>query len=78
VPVTTSEGSLPEVVGDVGMYAPLDDIPAIASAIQTALGSNLGIHARERIIEHFPISRRRDFLHSMIARLMEDSSGHSS
>lgn len=60
VPVVTSRGALPEVVGNTGFYAPYGDPEQLAFIIQQALNSDQdrGLRARQRIIEKFPLKNR--------------------
>lgn len=70
IPVVTRAGSLPEVVGDAGVYAesnsPLDISKAIAEAL--AMDESARLKARERILTLFPVERRRQALHELITR----------
>jgi len=70
VPVTTREGAMPEVVGDVGFLAPLGDVAGTATAIQAALASNRGSAARARIVTHFPLAGRRKRLLAIVEGLL--------
>ncbi|NBB72312.1 MAG: glycosyltransferase [Bacteroidetes bacterium] len=60
-PVVTRRGALPEVVGDAGWYVPYGDPDATARAIREALDAPAAASraARRRIMERFPLSRRR-------------------
>lgn len=64
IPVTTRRGALPEVAGDTGYYVPYGDPRATASAIAEAASATMEQResARRRIIELFPLSKRRDRL----------------
>ncbi len=62
VPVVTDRGALPEVVGDVGFYAPYGDRRATVEAIEKALEQSDGKGSRERIVSTFPLQRRADRL----------------
>ena len=64
VPVVTRRGALPEVVGDAGWYVPYGDPDATARAIREALDAPAAASraARRRIMERFPLSRRRQGL----------------
>jgi glycosyltransferase involved in cell wall biosynthesis len=54
VPVVTTRGGLPEVVGDCGFYVPYGDVEAAAEAIEKALSdTNLGKRARRRAVDMF-------------------------
>ena len=64
VPVTTSAGALPEVVGDTGVTIADATPHAVAEGVRVALGmgADAGQAARRRIREHFPYEKRRDGL----------------
>jgi glycosyltransferase involved in cell wall biosynthesis len=68
VPVVTTVAALPEVVGDSGVYVSESDPGVLAEGIRRALDApeDLGEKARERIIQQFPLSARREALLSMI------------
>ena len=67
VPVVTRAGSLPEVVGDAGVYIESPEPRAVADGIRCALAApELGQRARERIIREFPLERRREKLFGLI------------
>jgi glycosyltransferase involved in cell wall biosynthesis len=71
-PVVTRAGSLPEVVGDTGVYIPSQDPREIARGIQTALdrSAGAGLRARERVQELFTLDRRRAGLRQVIDGLL--------
>jgi glycosyltransferase involved in cell wall biosynthesis len=58
VPVVTDRGSLPEVAGEVGFYAPYGDAEQTAAQIERALASDRGPAARRYIQEQFPLDQR--------------------
>ncbi len=62
VPVVTSAGALPEVVGDTGVVIAEPTAEAVAAGVTRALeaGPEVGAAARARIREHFPYEMRRD------------------
>jgi len=60
VPVVTKAGAIPEVVGDVGYYVPYGDPQRTALAIRQALSSGRGPSARQRVVDRFPLARRRE------------------
>jgi glycosyltransferase involved in cell wall biosynthesis len=72
VPVVTNRGALPEVVGDTGFYVSPEDPEGIASQISVALKSDKGIEARQRIIDKFPITTRREALLRIVKGLIGD------
>ncbi len=60
VPVVTRAAALPEVVGDCGVYVQERAPEALARAIAEALQRpEMGPRARQRIIECFPLEKRR-------------------
>jgi len=67
-PVVSDRGSLPEVVGTAGVVVPYGDSTAAARAIRDALRMDGG-RARSRLVETFPLSRRRDQLLALLERL---------
>jgi glycosyltransferase involved in cell wall biosynthesis len=73
ISVVTNTTALPEVVGDAGFFVPFNDVAATTDAIRNALHSpELGIKARERIVEHFtPDTRERPLLTEIRALLAE-------
>lgn len=68
IPVITNRGSLPEVVGDIGIYVPYGDPKATANAILKAISlpDEVGIKCRERIKFLFPKERRERELINLI------------
>ena len=67
VPVVVNRAAMPEVVGNIGLYAPYNDPRGIAETIKEALGSDKGSMARERISKFFPLERRENkLLHALI------------
>jgi len=72
VPVVTERGSIPEVVGDTGLYVPLDDPAAAGEAIRRALESvgALGRDARERIVTRFPLAAREERIRAIMEELI--------
>jgi glycosyltransferase involved in cell wall biosynthesis len=60
-PVVTKHGSIPEVVGDWGIYVPYDDPVSTAAAIQEACqrSNELGPLARHRVLSLFPLDERK-------------------
>ncbi len=59
VPVVTRAGAIPEVAGDVGFYVPFGDSRATSRAVSDAFASSREGAARTRIVENFPLDRRR-------------------
>ena len=68
IPVVTKVGSLPEVVGDCGIYCASPEPSEVAKAIDIALNSSLLMReqARERILSQFPMEKRRKLLEEII------------
>ena len=62
VPVVTSAGALPEVVGDTGVVIDEPTPAAVADGVRRAfeLGRAAGLAARERVRTEFPYEMRRD------------------
>jgi glycosyltransferase involved in cell wall biosynthesis len=71
VPLVTRNGSLPEVVGDTGVYVPYGDPAATAEGITQALESDKGRMARQRIVKMFTIGRRQEALEKTITGLLD-------
>jgi len=71
IPVVTSCGAIPEVVGDTGYYVPYGNIEATAKTIRRALkdGEAKGEKARKRIEKEFPIEKREKKLIEIVMRL---------
>jgi glycosyltransferase involved in cell wall biosynthesis len=75
VPVVSSAGALPEVVGDAGIV--LDsEAPApeeLAEAIRRALAADQSDRerARRRVVERFPVSARGDALERVVEEALE-------
>ncbi len=71
VPVVTAHGALPEVVGNTGIVVANQDPEGLAAAIRGALRApEEGGKARRRILRNFPLSRRKDELARLLARLL--------
>ena len=70
VPVVTAAGAIPEVVGDTGIYVPIEDPAAAGEAIQEVIrdpnSDSMGRRARQRIVDLFPVSRRKEGLRAAI------------
>lgn len=64
IPVVTRAGSLPEVVGDAGVYVDSTDPAEIAAGVRRALELDRAARAaaRERIVTSFPLEARRQGL----------------
>ena len=72
IPVVTTAGALPEVVGDVGVQLDRPDPEAIADAVRAVVGAGRDERAgaRERIREHFPLDVRRAGLVAAVEELL--------
>jgi glycosyltransferase involved in cell wall biosynthesis len=72
IPVVTSVGALPEVVGNVGVRIEDGSPKAVAAGVARALelGPEERSRARERILEHFPVVARRRALHAAVEGLL--------
>ena len=76
VPVVTSRsGSVPEVVGDCGVYCDPNDVRDIADKTISVLSdpilqAELGKRGRVRIEEHFSYERRKAAIHKIIDSLL--------
>lgn len=68
VVIATRVGSLPEVMGDAGIFVADDAPQTIADAIQSALsaGDELGELARKRILTQFPLETRAQALYQVV------------
>ena len=61
VPVGTRHCGVPTAIGGTGFYAEFSDLQGTIKAIRQALASPENSHkARQRIIDNFPLSKRRD------------------
>jgi glycosyltransferase involved in cell wall biosynthesis len=67
-PVVSNRGALPEVVGDAGFVALYGDAAATAEAIGAALAQHraVGVQARRRVCEVYPLARRQQALLSAL------------
>ncbi len=75
VPVVTTAGALPEVVGDVGVQLDRPDPEAVADAVRSALGSEDGerTRARERVLRRFTLEGRRRGLDAAVEEALKRS-----
>lgn len=74
IPVITRSGSLPEVVGETGLYVESDDPQALAAAIRKALEApaSQGEAARVRVQTEFALAKRAGALYALLDALMAD------
>jgi glycosyltransferase involved in cell wall biosynthesis len=72
IPVVTRAGSLPEVVGEVGIYVSLNSAEAVAEGVRQALalGGEVRQQARDRILARFPLENRKHALWGFIESLL--------
>jgi glycosyltransferase involved in cell wall biosynthesis len=72
VPVVSRRAALPEVVGDCGVYVDNLTPEALANGILQALtfGPEWGKRARQRVVELFPLEKRRAGLLAAINEVM--------
>lgn len=71
VTVVTSNGAIPEVVGDTGIYVAYADPMGTAQGIEQALSSDKGRAGRQRIEKMFAIGRRQEALLTTITDLLD-------
>ncbi|MGQ9631103.1 MAG: glycosyltransferase family 4 protein [bacterium] len=73
IPVVTDRYSLPEVVGDTGIFVPYGDPEKTAEGIRTALGmgDSAGEAAQERIVSMFSLEKRQEELLRAIDELFD-------
>jgi len=73
IPVVTRKGSLPEVVGDAGIYTNSNNPREIAEAIRQGLAMDSAKRnkAREHIITNFSLERRKKQLFSLISQFLQ-------
>jgi glycosyltransferase involved in cell wall biosynthesis len=71
VPVVTSAGALPEVVGDTGVLLADGSPEAVAGGVREALKLDTGQDARRRVLERFSVEQRRDGLFALLDELLE-------
>jgi glycosyltransferase involved in cell wall biosynthesis len=75
IPVTTTAGALPEVVGDVGVQVDSQDPAELAAAIRRALESpgDDRATARERVLRCYPLEVRREGVQRLVAESLGGS-----
>lgn len=75
IPVVSRVGALPEVVGETGEYIDCFTPAALVDGLRSALerGDRERLLARQRILDRFPLSRRRDRLHTLLSELLHAS-----
>jgi glycosyltransferase involved in cell wall biosynthesis len=70
VPVVTKKGAMPEVIGDIGIYAEYGNDESSSKAIENALKSERGGEARKRIEDNFSMEKRAAKLSEIINYLI--------
>jgi glycosyltransferase involved in cell wall biosynthesis len=72
IPVVTRRGALPEVVGECGRYIDEESPRGVAAALMQALADGVSLRraARERILDHFPIGKRREALAGLLESIL--------
>ena len=70
IPVGTSHNGIPTAIGDTGYYAKFNNVVSTKMAIEKALLVENGKNARERIIQLFPKSKRKEELVKLIGELL--------
>jgi glycosyltransferase involved in cell wall biosynthesis len=77
VPVVSAAGALPEVVGDLGVQLERPEPEALAGAVRSQLstGESERRRARQRILELFPLSARREGLYSAVEETLSRRRG---
>src|SRR5205809_3344837 len=70
VPVVVATGAIPEVVGDTGVYAKYGELDGLAASIQTALDSEKGSAARQRVVDKFNEQYRLADLRAAVNRVL--------
>lgn len=70
-PVVTCVGALPEVVGDAGVFVESFEPSAVAAGVRLAFAQAdaIGPRARARIVQEFPLERRRAQLFQLLENL---------
>ena len=71
VPVITKKSALPEIVGNVGFYAPYKNPEETANVISKALISDKGFKARKRVKKYFSLQSREKKLIREISNSIE-------
>ncbi len=72
VPVVTRVGSLPEVVGEAGVYVDSFEPGAVAEGVRRsfARAETIGPRARARVAREFPLDKRREKLFELINKIL--------
>lgn len=59
VPVASAVNAIPEIVGETGFLVHKQDRQAMTAAVQLALTAGLGAAARKRIMDRYPLTKRK-------------------
>jgi glycosyltransferase involved in cell wall biosynthesis len=74
IPVATTAGALPEVVGDTGIILTDAEPETVAAGIETALARSqkpgAGAAARDRVLTRFSVQQRREGLYRLVDALL--------
>ena len=70
VPVGSNVNSLPDIIGDCGFLVYRRNVDEMAQAIEQAIASDLGAKARARIVERFPLAKRKRELRAALETLL--------
>ncbi|MDQ7797849.1 MAG: glycosyltransferase family 4 protein [Candidatus Edwardsbacteria bacterium] len=73
IPVVSRRAALPEVAGDTGIYIEEQTPEAVAVAVKKALAlpDGYGLKARQRIIDVFPLEKRKEALLKAVEDVMK-------
>ncbi len=74
IPVVVDATAMPEVVGDAGVIVPDPQPETLAAGVRRALElpDSAREHARRRVLERFPLERRREALLALVASALYD------
>jgi glycosyltransferase involved in cell wall biosynthesis len=77
VPVVSTAGALPEVVGDIGVQLERPEPQAVADAVRSVLDADESERrrARERVLQHFTLAARRDGLYAAVEEALSRRRG---
>lgn len=72
IPVGSNKFGIPHAIGDTGFIVNIEHRDEISRAMRSALTApeETGMRARQRIIEHFPLAKREESLHSIIESVL--------
>ncbi len=74
IPVVARAGSLPEVVGNCGLYCETNEPDVVMQCVRSALASPHAerVQARDRILKEFPLGKRKRFLEQAIWNISDN------